>query len=639
MRKIGLLLLLTAAIMTTQTTPASAKTSRPDLTTHYAVYQKDHLLKEFAQEKDAVSYAKHYTHSYVQSLASGAWLWTNFPRYRIYRYNSTVPQWEFSTLQAAEKEAKKYDHTSIRDLQGYGWVWSNYPNYQVYQGDTTKLTWEFTSLDDAIHTAKALSGSHIIRLSDNHWVWDNLSEVQRYPASDSPPHDQYQVEQNNKPVKDQIYPSLYKAVEAALKLDNSEVINRSTHALAYSNMKQYTVYADGKAMHSYVNLLKAIHQAETLKQARVKLANREIWNNVPYYHVMKDGKMVGAYDTPMQAHKAALIIAHSEIVTADGQLIWKQYHPIDVLGWNGTGNSHSILSQISDVQGLSMDSPTWFTLADSHGKVSDTSDMYTALALRRNGLKLYPLVSNDFNYARTKYFLERPKAQEAFIHQVVDKVHFLGGDGINIDFESVPGADRSAFSTFVENFCSYAHKYGLKVGIDLPRGSVDWNSKTAFDHEMLKNYVDQIIIMTYDEHWSGSSSAGSVAGLQWTENGIQQFLSYGVPRHKLFLGIPLYIRQWKMDANGKLLKERAYTMKDVPNLIQGKKIKKIWDPINGQYIIKYQENGYTYELWLEDSSSIETRIDLAKRYKLGGLAVWRLGYEDKTDWNHLISLF
>lgn len=81
----------------------------------------------------------------------------------------------------------------------------------------------------------------------------------------------------------------------------------------------------------------------------------------------------------------------------------------------------------------------------------------------------------------------------------------------------------------------------------------------AYDHEKLAHIADYIMIMAYDQYYSGSATPGSVAGLQWAEEGIKEFLSYGIPRDKLIMGIPFYVREWKLDSSGKGVSNRAVT--------------------------------------------------------------------------------
>ena len=39
------------------------------------------------------------------------------------------------------------------------------------------------------------------------------------------------------------------------------------------------------------------------------------------------------------------------------------------------------------------------------------------------------------------------------------------------------------------------------------------------------------------------------------------------------------------------------------------------------------------DLWLEDASSIEVKLNIMEKYQIGGVASWRLGYEKPEIWD------
>jgi spore germination protein YaaH len=46
--------------------------------------------------------------------------------------------------------------------------------------------------------------------------------------------------------------------------------------------------------------------------------------------------------------------------------------------------------------------------------------------------------------------------------------------------------------------------------------------------------------------------------------------------------------------------------------------------------VKWQGQQLEYEGFLEDSLSLNVRINMAKRYGIKGVAIWRLGFIPKT---------
>ena len=53
-----------------------------------------------------------------------------------------------------------------------------------------------------------------------------------------------------------------------------------------------------------------------------------------------------------------------------------------------------------------------------------------------------------------------------------------------------------------------------------------------------------------------------------------------------------------------------------------------WDKTTSQNYGTYEGDGATYQIWLEDSKSIAEKVKLIPKYKLAGVAEWKLGFEN-----------
>ncbi len=607
-----------------------------DLTTKYRVYQYDRLMMEFSDYNKAVNYAKTMSNSHVEQIGTRKWLWDNFPRYKVYQYDHSSPAWEYRTLDAAVAEAKKWANASVKDLHTGGWVWNNYPKYKVYQGENTLPSWNFADLNSAVKEAKKWANAHIIDLRTNRWVWDNVPEAKKRELRSGPAV--YQVYQGTYTSEKWKFAYLEDAVNEALKWADSVVVNTARNQrIVFSNIRDYGVYQDDKLLKKFVHIDAAIAYAKQWAHAKITFGQREIWNNYPYYRVYQGDKLIGEYNTIQAALGFAMKYANASIATYHGVKVWDNFTRLLFWGWNGMSDPVAIQSQVSQTAGLDIDSPTWFELTNADGSLKDSSNAETVQWLKKQGIAVHPLVNNQFKGDMTSQFLSSAKAQDKFIGSLVSRCAELGVDGINLDFESLAGSDRNAYTAFVKKLAARAHAEGLKVSIDLPRGSVKWNHLTAYDHAQLAQIVDYVIIMAYDQHYSGSPSPGSVAGLQWAEEGVKEFLSYGIPRDKLILGIPFYVREWKLDGTGKMIGNRALYMKDIPALLSDIQAVKTWDESFNQYRVEYEQDGFRHVFWLEDESTVKQRMEIARKYELAGVAAWRLGYEPAALWETAIK--
>lgn len=604
-----------------------------DLTTKYRVYQFDRSLKEFANEQEAIAYARQYAFSYVEEIGTRRWIYYDFPRYEVKQLDIHIGT--YRSLEEAKAEASKWSYSSIRDVHEPGWVAYYYPQYQLYQGDITFDHWKFNTLEEAQAEAVHWANAHIIDLNNNRWVWDNISEEKKAEFRERRPI--YRVYQGDYTQDDWVFGYMEDAIAESLKWANSHIINETNGRKIFSNEYNYYVYQNTMLLRRFVNIEEAIAYASLWANASIRTtSDREIWTNRPFYQVQEANKRPVSFATLTDALDYALEQPKAWIVNDRGRLIWDNSKRIKYWAWTGSATDTTIKNQVSNTLGLDVISPTWFELADASGNVKDTSSPELVKWLKERGLEIHPLITNQFNSDLTTRFLSNKEAQAKYINTIVNRTAELGLDGINIDFENMKGSDRDAYTEFVRDFTEAAHKKGLKISIDLPRGSVSWNHLTAFDHAELAHIVDYIVTMTYDHHYSGSPTPGSVAGLDWTEKGVQEFLSYGIPRDKLIMGIPFYIREWKLDQAGNIVSTRAIYSSAVNNIFATKDVTRTWDDRFGQYKIEYVEDGHTHVFWLEDENTIKERINIAKKYNLAAISAWRLGQEDPAFWQMML---
>ncbi|NBC68043.1 glycoside hydrolase [Paenibacillus sacheonensis] len=614
---------------------ASDANAASDSTKNYRVYQNEKALREFTTSAGAITYAKSFSYSHVEKITGRQWVWDNFPRYKVYEYGISSPGREFTTLAEAKRYAAGKRFAQIRDLEAPGFIEAEFPNFRLYQGDKTSDSWSFATLAEAKKAAKSFANSHIMDLAANQWVWDNLTVAQENAQRAAAP--KYSVAKDGEPVVTKTYGFLLDAIRASASHPGSTVVNTSTNQVVHRNEPSYTVIQSGPVLGSYTSIYSAIAYAKTLSGSTVLKDGVPWWTNMPYLSVFQGNKLLKNFHALKSAVPYAAQYRDSIVVTADSRTVWDNTKQLLYLAWNGSSRTQTVLEQIGQTQGLDIDSPSWFELAAADGSITDASDASLVDSLRSSGIKLTPLVSNQFDSKLTSAFLRDAAAKTRFITKLVAKLSALNVEGVNVDFEGLAGGDRALYTAFIRSLASAAHQAGLTVSVDLPRGDVAWDAKTAYDQAALAGIVDMIMIMAYDQHWQGSDEAGSVAELAWTEEGVKQFLAYGVPRAKLMLGVPFYVREWRIDASGKLAGSQAILMKSIAELIQTTGASGTYDAASGQ--VKYRYNGadgYTHVFWAETPATMKARISIAQKYDLAGVAAWRLGYEQSDLWSMLL---
>jgi spore germination protein YaaH len=304
--------------------------------------------------------------------------------------------------------------------------------------------------------------------------------------------------------------------------------------------------------------------------------------------------------------------------------------PFNLL-WDHVTGENADLSAEDALPGVGVISPTWFTLLDENGRVGSGAGLSYVKSAHAKGYHVWALVSNGFKKDMTKKFLANKKAQDLFIAKMLAYASIYGFDGINIDFESVSNDDASRLTSFIERFVRAGKTLGLAFSVDV---MVPTKWSRCYERKALSNIADYIAVMTYDEHWRTSPTAGSTASLPWVGAKLAETLAE-IPADKLLLGIPLYTREWaetKTKAGKTSVKSKALSMASVDERLAAAAAQKQWLGAKGQYYFEYVSDDRKYKIWVEDENSIALRMALVKKYSLAGAAFWRKGFEKPEIW-------
>jgi len=196
-------------------------------------------------------------------------------------------------------------------------------------------------------------------------------------------------------------------------------------------------------------------------------------------------------------------------------------------------------------------------------------------------------------------------------------------DGVQIDFEMVPAPDAENFYSFLTLLKKRIGQRTLSVAIPARTRNVG----DAYDYDRIAKIADKIIVMAYDEHWSGSVP-GSIASLAWCQK-VSAYALTHIGKDKLVMGLPFYGRAWTEKNPAK-----AYRFSGISDLITEKNI----PLINREESIPF----FSYDeivhvnVFFEDGYSIISRALMYEDLSVQAIAFWKLGQEDQSIWNRLV---
>lgn len=280
----------------------------------------------------------------------------------------------------------------------------------------------------------------------------------------------------------------------------------------------------------------------------------------------------------------------------------------------------------ANMTGVNVISPTWYSIIDNEGNISDIASSDYVNQAHEKGLQVWGLVDNFSENISTTEILSRTSTRQNLVRQLVDAALEAGLDGINIDFEYLEEAVGIHFLQFLRELSVETHKNNLVLSVDNP---VPEDFTSHYDRAEQGRVVDYVIIMGYDEHYVGSEEAGSVASLPWVEQGIKDTLAE-VPAERVINAVPFYSRLWKTLAG--TLSSEAIGMGQAQEVVAKYNVETYWDKNTSQNYGAFENEGAEFQIWIEDAQSIAEKVKLSSQYNLAGVAAWKLGFESSDVW-------
>ena len=302
------------------------------------------------------------------------------------------------------------------------------------------------------------------------------------------------------------------------------------------------------------------------------------------------------------------------------------------LGWHvvaGVAGNDTLDAMTAQTKGLNVISPTWFKLSDNEGNFTSFASQSYVDKAHGLGLEVWALVENiEYKDSIDMYeILSSTTTRAKLIDGLVNTALTYGLDGINVDFEQISMDCGEHYIEFIRELSIPCRANGIVLSVDnyVPTGYTD-----HYDREEQGVVADYVIIMGYDEHYAGSPEAGSVASINFVEEGIQKTVAQ-VPANKVINAVPFYTRIW--ETKDGQLSSQAVGMEMAEEYISAHNIQTEWDDETCQNYGEYSDGVSLFQVWLEDEKSLEVKLNIMEKYQIGGVASWRLGFEKPEIWD------
>ncbi len=294
---------------------------------------------------------------------------------------------------------------------------------------------------------------------------------------------------------------------------------------------------------------------------------------------------------------------------------------------------------------------------------------------RKKKIKIYPSILSYPHNEKERYLfyilMAQRKKRQAHVEEIVTLVKKNKWDGIDIDYENKTAETRPYFSAFLTELSKGLHKNKKQLICTIeartpPESKYATTSKEILsrieysnDYKVIGKVCDKVRIMAYDqagddaELVNQNNAVGNmykpVADIDWVEK-IATLALREIPAKKIVLGIPTYGYKYEIifqPGTSTPSYRRIGSMNfnyanDLAKSLAITPIRNSAGELNYTYGTTTDSNGqplgrYTqYLIWYSDARAIADKVKIAKLYKLGGVAIFKIdGGNDPNIWQVL----
>ncbi len=311
-------------------------------------------------------------------------------------------------------------------------------------------------------------------------------------------------------------------------------------------------------------------------------------------------------------------------------------------------------------------SPFWFhatgatTIVADENVPVDAAAQFVATA-REQGAAIVPSLLDGLEPGQMAALLADPTQRSAHVDAIVAFVEQGGYAGVDLDYESFAFKDgRSTWSTTRPNWVAFLtelsaalHADGKTLTVSVPPirddgGETD-RGYWVYDYAAMGDVVDHIRIMAYD--FSTGSGPGPMAPLAYVREVIDAAKRAVGDDAKLVLGVPLGGYNWPTSTEGTCPAGTdtgitSVNQSTIDDLLTRRAATPERDPTTGEATFTYTATftdgtdscTQTREAHYVDAEGAAARVDLARTSRLGGAALWAIGYDSPSTWTAIGAL-
>ena len=289
-------------------------------------------------------------------------------------------------------------------------------------------------------------------------------------------------------------------------------------------------------------------------------------------------------------------------------------------------DAQSFLSLQQYIDKMNMVIPEWIFIDPNADTVFTDIDPRAWGVMKRSGVKILPILSNNFKEVfrgdAVRRIIADPVKKQRLINDVIRILEQDNFIGVNVDFEEVDLKNNEDLVSFQRDLYTQLHARHLLVTQDV----IPFNED--YDFKGLAKYNDYIFLMAYDQ-FSDNSGPGPIAHQKWIEGAVDDAVK-NIPEQKLILCLAAYGYDWRL---GKEMSSRTVSYQQA--LVTAKDNEATIDFDNDSYNLHYDyddDDGVRHQVQFCDAATIFNALRFSTEYGIAGTSIWRLGDEDPRVW-------
>jgi spore germination protein YaaH len=195
--------------------------------------------------------------------------------------------------------------------------------------------------------------------------------------------------------------------------------------------------------------------------------------------------------------------------------------------------------------------------------------------------------------------------------------------GLVLDFETLERGDLPALLLVSRAIADSARAHRVRtIAIAIPA-----TDTAAYPARALLGAVDAVVVMLYDQHWSGSEP-GPIADPAWVRSSLALRVAEAGGPGRIVAALPTYGYRWR-----KGMPTESVSFEQATRMASAAGTPLERDPSSG---FLRSRGGQNSEIWVSDAVLLAALVRESQALGVNRFAIWRLGQEDPAIWRSVI---